>query len=444
MQIFQFSFAQASSVSDEFEQNTCTEKGDANKFANMLSQWHATGQTNESCSQSSVKRKTAPLDEILVRTFKMQKIHEYLSQDAVPCEAEKFASYKSESDSDDDAANGKDKSTNSALNQSSHAAVSNANDHSPNKLTGFSDERTTGTTENDMKLPDRDYRIDCKVKAIDTPNRAFRQSMYTVSDDSITKTPSANDHLLQTTEKHDQSAEKADAYGAKALLDDEADTQSMSTSQPKKVTMISTTIAEIKRLMERETETEHELRTQERRNRIKFKAKIDPKLNKSAEHELETEIAKSDFVRMDVIGQFNLGFIIARLDQDVFIIDQHATDEKYNFETLQKQTVLQQQPLVVPQDLDLTAVNEIILMNNLPVFEANGFRFDIDANRPVTKRVKLMGKPFSKNWEFGKEDIDELIFMLQDGTSNTSYLATCRPSRVRAMFASRACRSSVS
>lgn len=97
----------------------------------------------------------------------------------------------------------------------------------------------------------------------------------------------------------------------------------------------------------------------------------------------------------------------------------------------------------MPQTLDITAVNEIILMNNIQVFEANGFRFDIDENRPVTKRVKLIGKPFSKNWEFGKEDIDELIFMLQDGTSDSSYLSTCRPSRVRAMFASRACRSSV-
>ncbi len=36
-----------------------------------------------------------------------------------------------------------------------------------------------------------------------------------------------------------------------------------------------------------------------------------------------------------VIGQFNLGFILARLGQDVFIIDQHAADEKRTFEKLQ-------------------------------------------------------------------------------------------------------------
>lgn len=56
-----------------------------------------------------------------------------------------------------------------------------------------------------------------------------------------------------------------------------------------------------------------------------------------------------------------------------------------------------------------------------------------------TKKIRLLGKPFSKNWEFGKEDIDELIFMLQDAPEGTM----CRPSRIKAMFASRACRKSV-
>ncbi len=41
-----------------------------------------------------------------------------------------------------------------------------------------------------------------------------------------------------------------------------------------------------------------------------------------------------------------MGFIIARLGSDLFIIDQHATDEKYNFETLMKTTVIQSQRLI--------------------------------------------------------------------------------------------------
>lgn len=401
----------------------------------MLSQWRATGQTSEPCSEAPTKRKTAPLDEILARNFKMQKIHEYLSQEIVPQEVELFSSYKSESDSDD-------------VDTSDKKRID-------------TDAKSMDTNESHLKLPDRDYRIDCKVKAIDTPNRTLKSSVYTlpakfaINDDTSDESAQAERSLhlaaennrngsFEQMQSNDDTHAKSDKDGIeKVLLDNETDDQSTSISQRKKITTIPTSIDDIKRLMQRDTEWKDNLKAQTRKNRMKFKAKIDSKENKSAEQELETEISKTDFVRMDIIGQFNLGFIIVRLDQDIFIIDQHATDEKYNFETLQKQTILQHQPLVVPQTLNITAVNEIILMNNLKVFEANGFRFDIDPNRPVTQRVKLTGKPFSKNWEFGKEDIDELIFMLQDGASDASYLSTCRPSRVRAMFASRACRSSV-
>jgi len=49
---------------------------------------------------------------------------------------------------------------------------------------------------------------------------------------------------------------------------------------------------------------------------------------------------KADFRRMAVHGQFNLGFIVASLGRDLFIIDQHASDEKFNFERLRATTVL--------------------------------------------------------------------------------------------------------
>uniref|UniRef100_A0A8D0EVB2 PMS1 homolog 2, mismatch repair system component n=1 Tax=Strix occidentalis caurina TaxID=311401 RepID=A0A8D0EVB2_STROC len=148
--------------------------------------------------------------------------------------------------------------------------------------------------------------------------------------------------------------------------------------------------------------------------------------------------SKEMFAKMEIIGQFNLGFIIAKLNSDLFIIDQHATDEKYNFEMLQQHTVLQGQKLIAPQNLNLTAVNETVLIENLEIFRKNGFDFVINENAPVTQRVKLISLPTSKNWTFGPQDIDELIFMLSDCPG-----VMCRPSRVRQMFASRACRKSV-
>ncbi|NXK92449.1 PMS2 endonuclease, partial [Formicarius rufipectus] len=176
----------------------------------------------------------------------------------------------------------------------------------------------------------------------------------------------------------------------------------------------------------------------EAENYRRFKAKISPGDNKVAEDELRKEIRKEMFAKMEIIGQFNLGFIIAKLNSDLFIIDQHATDEKYNFEVLQQHTALQGQKLIVPQNLNLTAVNETVLIENLEIFQKNGFDFIINENAPVTQRVKLVSLPTSKNWTFGPQDIDELIFMLSDCPG-----VMCRPSRVRQMFASRACRKSV-
>src|SRR5690606_4590206 len=78
---------------------------------------------------------------------------------------------------------------------------------------------------------------------------------------------------------------------------------------------------------------------------------------KDAEEKLTLTISKGDFNKMRIIGQFNLGFILAvrpaggsdreespRHDE-LFIIDQHASDEKYNFERLQASTVVQSQRL---------------------------------------------------------------------------------------------------
>lgn len=79
---------------------------------------------------------------------------------------------------------------------------------------------------------------------------------------------------------------------------------------------------------------------------VKFRSQISVSENDKAESELQKQFSKEKFAKMDIIGQFNLGFIIGKLDDDLFIIDQHATDEKYNFEDLQRSTIMDQQALV--------------------------------------------------------------------------------------------------
>ena len=80
---------------------------------------------------------------------------------------------------------------------------------------------------------------------------------------------------------------------------------------------------------------------------------------------------------MDIVGQFNLGFIIARLKGDLFIIDQHATDEKFRFEKLNNETKLKTQRLIAAKSLDLAALNEAVLIEHQRIFEDNGFTFTI-------------------------------------------------------------------
>ena len=57
------------------------------------------------------------------------------------------------------------------------------------------------------------------------------------------------------------------------------------------------------------------------------------------------------------VGQFNLGFIVARLRGHLFILDQHASDERRNFERLQACTQLTKQRLVHPLPLQLSAAD---------------------------------------------------------------------------------------
>lgn len=171
--------------------------------------------------------------------------------------------------------------------------------------------------------------------------------------------------------------------------------------------------------------------------------------DKTAEDKLSLTVSKNDFAQMRIIGQFNLGFIIAvRPGEDhdeLFIIDQHASDEKFNFERLQAETVVQNQRLVRPQRLDLTAVEEEVVLENRAALEKNGFLVTVDesGDEPIGRRCQLVSLPLSKEVVFGVRDLEELIVLLSESISTSDGLSVPRPGKVRKMFAMRACRSSI-
>ncbi|KAK9762097.1 ATP-binding mismatch repair protein [Basidiobolus ranarum] len=171
-------------------------------------------------------------------------------------------------------------------------------------------------------------------------------------------------------------------------------------------------------------------------------ANLDELDSEKAELVLQRVISKNDFLNMQIIGQFNLGFIIANLRDskrnDLFIIDQHASDEKYRFENLQKGTVIQTQKLFIPKPMELTAADELVAIEYSHILKENGFEIEYDPDKPPTKRIKLLTVPYSKKLEFGIQDLEELIHLLTENPG-----VSVKFSRIRKMFASRACRSAV-
>ncbi|KAK7789245.1 hypothetical protein R5R35_013060 [Gryllus longicercus] len=171
---------------------------------------------------------------------------------------------------------------------------------------------------------------------------------------------------------------------------------------------------------------------------LKFRAALDPAQNENAEKELRQQISREMFSKMEVVGQLNKSFIVVHMESDLFIIDQHAADEIYNFENLMKSSTIPNQRLVAPQSLQLLPNQETIVTEYINVFKRNGFEFEVDLSAPPCQRIQLTAVPVSKLWTYGKDDVIELIAMLEECPD-----VICRPSRIRAMFASRACRKSV-
>ncbi|RMZ05259.1 hypothetical protein D0864_02518 [Hortaea werneckii] len=174
----------------------------------------------------------------------------------------------------------------------------------------------------------------------------------------------------------------------------------------------------------------------------------------NAEKKLSLTVSKSDFERMIIIGQFNLGFIIAIRpasndgDQDeLFIIDQHAADEKYNYERLQRTVTLQSQRLVKPKALELTAIEEEIILNNPDALKANGFEIetmldeDSSTGTDPGNRCRLLTLPISGEKTFDVSDLEELLHLLSEAPPGSSEIP--RPKKVQRILAMRACRSSI-
>ncbi|KAH8321618.1 hypothetical protein KR074_010509, partial [Drosophila pseudoananassae] len=420
---------ESSNTIQEEEEDNLVPITSTQRFMDVLTQWRRTGDTQGTAPKASIKRRCTEAEELASRNKKMQKIQDFLTQEP-PKEQSEEESVGGDQETSKDH---KEQSTlnNSFLNLKELEKESEAYDLLTQPV-------KAANVVCKVLTPLKNRRSIAEFKPKEKTEIKSSEKSETKSD-SILNLEVEAPLLSQSTDATEED-DCEDAIELPTRIEFDKEEEDPNQSMSKYATgEIRTSLEEIASKMKAHEQEQRERRSRAKLQRLRFKSEINPNQNNNAEAELQREIGKEDFVRMDIIGQFNLGFIIVKLEDDLFIVDQHATDEKYNFETLQRTTQLEYQRLTVPQSLDLTAVNEMVLIDHLAVFEKNGFKFEINHDAPATKKIKLLGKPHSKRWEFGKEDIDELIFMLQDAPEGT----ICRPSRVRAMFASRACRKSV-
>lgn len=171
---------------------------------------------------------------------------------------------------------------------------------------------------------------------------------------------------------------------------------------------------------------------------------IDPSLSRPAEQELKLNLCRESFENMEVLGQFNNGFIITRYNDHIFIIDQHATDERANFEDELEKCPMEQQYMVRPKPLLMNSIQENAIMTNIEEFERRGFRFVIDGHKIPGYRVQLVSTSICKGQGMDvyldEKDIEELVSI---ATDSPRLLPNYTLRKVKELAASRACRKSV-
>ncbi|KAK1442393.1 DNA mismatch repair mutl/mlh/pms like protein [Babesia gibsoni] len=186
------------------------------------------------------------------------------------------------------------------------------------------------------------------------------------------------------------------------------------------------------------------------------------------------------FLRMKVCGQFNNGFIVAKLQgteihteemkYSIYLIDPHAADEKTKFELYNDTVKIVRQPLVIHRRIDLSPFHQQVVEANLNLLRENGFDayivhesndedMDEDDGEDLKEPgVYLASYPQLLGHVMGEEDFISFVHDLaKQGTSGSSDTGSReyykvlwggheiipRPNRVWNILATRACKKAV-
>jgi DNA mismatch repair ATPase MutL len=153
-------------------------------------------------------------------------------------------------------------------------------------------------------------------------------------------------------------------------------------------------------------------------------------------------LSREDLLSMEVIGQFNCGFILTRLARSestsstlLYIVDQHAADERFRLETLERSEKATAQCLLMPKRFFLSAPDALFVQAHLEELAKIGFEVN---SLPESGSFELRSVPQMTGVTLDLPDLLEVIHDWQGPEG-----ALLRADRIAAALASKACRSAV-
>jgi DNA mismatch repair protein PMS2 len=144
---------------------------------------------------------------------------------------------------------------------------------------------------------------------------------------------------------------------------------------------------------------------------------------------------REDISELVVIGQFNKGFIITKLERDgrtyFYAVDQHASDEIVTYFRLLDSFKVERQRLLAGIEITLTEIDKSLVDMNREVISRNGFVLSEDKQR-------ILEVPTLSGESFGEREFREVLSSIREkGEKKVLF------KRMREIIASKACRKSI-
>lgn len=146
-----------------------------------------------------------------------------------------------------------------------------------------------------------------------------------------------------------------------------------------------------------------------------------------------------EIAELNIVGQFNDGFIICTLKKPdgiyIYAVDQHSADEAVNYESLKKKYDYKRQKLIKPMKMGINSYDMHIIEENIKEIEKHGFILNDKYN-------EILEAPSHDNTVFGETELLEIVEEIKEGRVSREGDHVIFK-KLRKMLANKACRGSI-